>query len=369
MSKGLNIAFFGSSLVSAYWNGAATYYRGIIRELHNRGHNIVFFEPDAYDRQKNRDIENLHYARSVVYKADLFGVRGALNEAKGADVIIKASGVGVFDSLLEQEVLRFQSGNTLVVFWDVDAPATLDRVRNDENDPFRELIGSYDLILTYGGGDRVVSGYKQLGARQCIPVYNALDPLTHFQVCSESRFEGSLGFLGNRLPDREQRVKEFFFKPASLLPHKLFILGGNGWQNVANGLPNMRYIGHVFTYDHNAFNSSVLAVLNINRQSMASCGFSPPTRIFEAAGAAACIITDAWDGIEMFLQPQVECLVAQSGDEVAEILKSLNYSSARQIGKAAQERILSGHTYQKRAAIVEQALLGCRSRSHQGVTT
>lgn len=367
MNKGLNIAFFGSSLVSAYWNGAATYYRGIIRELNNRGHSVVFFEPDAYDRQKNRDIDDPTYARSVVYKADLTGVRSALHQARGADVIIKASGVGVFDNLLEQEVLRFQNTSTMVVFWDVDAPATLDRIRNDQNDPFRELIGSYDLILTYGGGDRVVSGYKKFGARQCIPVYNALDPITHFQVCSDSRFEGSLGFLGNRLPDREKRVEEFFFKPASLLCHKLFILGGNGWQINTGGFPNVRYLGHVFTYDHNAFNSSVLAVLNINRQSMACCGYSPPTRIFEAAGAAACIITDAWDGIEMFLQPNVECLVAQSGDEVAEILKSLNYSFARQIGKAAQERILSEHTYQKRAETVENALLGCRS--HQEVTS
>lgn len=365
MSRGLNIAFFGSSLVSAYWNGAATYYRGIIRELNSRGHGVMFFEPDAYDRQKHRDIEDPPYARSVVYKADLSGVKNALHQAKGADVIIKASGVGVFDEFLEQEVLRFQSNDTLVVFWDVDAPATLDRIKNDENDPFRKFIGSYDLVLTYGGGDTVVRSYKQFGARQCIPVYNALDPLTHFQVCSDSRFEGSLGFLGNRLPDREQRVGEFFYKPASLLPHKLFILGGNGWQTDSSVFPNVRYLGHVFTYDHNGFNSSVLAVLNINRQSMASCGFSPPTRIFEAAGAAACVITDAWDGIEMFLQPQEECLVAQSGEEVVQILNSLNYSLARKIGKAAQERILSEHTYYKRAETVEQALMNCRS--HQEV--
>ena len=334
----------------------------VIRELNSRGHNVVFFEPDAYDRQKNRDIDDPPYACSVVYKADLSGVKSALSQAQGADVIIKASGVGVFDNLLEQEVLRFQNSNTLVVFWDVDAPATLDRIKHDENDPFRGLISSYDLVLTYGGGDRVVNGYKQFGARQCVPVYNALDPLTHFQVCSDSRFEGSLGFLGNRLPDREKRVEEFFFKPASLLSHKLFILGGNGWQIDTNRLPNVRYLGHVFTYDHNAFNSSLLAVLNINRKSMACCGFSPPTRIFEAAGAAACIITDAWDGIEMFLKPHEECLVAQSGDDVVEIIKSLNYSMVRQIGKAAQERILSEHTYQKRAETVELALMGCRSQ-------
>ena len=43
----MNIAFFVSSLLSAYWNGAATYYRGLIKALHNRGHNITVYEPDA----------------------------------------------------------------------------------------------------------------------------------------------------------------------------------------------------------------------------------------------------------------------------------------------------------------------------------
>ena len=37
MSAGLRFAFFGSSLVSSYWNGACTYYRGIIR---SQGNNI-----------------------------------------------------------------------------------------------------------------------------------------------------------------------------------------------------------------------------------------------------------------------------------------------------------------------------------------
>src|SRR5690606_20506316 len=64
---GLNVAIFGSSLVSAYWNGAATYYRGLIKALHARGHRITFFEPDAYDRQRHRDLDDPEWARVVVY--------------------------------------------------------------------------------------------------------------------------------------------------------------------------------------------------------------------------------------------------------------------------------------------------------------
>jgi spore maturation protein CgeB len=70
MCAGLDIAFFGSSLVSAYWNGAATYYRGIVRALHARGHRVTFYEPNAYGRQEHRDIPDPEWARVVVYSGD-----------------------------------------------------------------------------------------------------------------------------------------------------------------------------------------------------------------------------------------------------------------------------------------------------------
>ena len=356
MKNGLNIAFFGSSLLSAYWNGAATYYRGIIKALHSRGHTVTFYEPDIYDRQKHRDIDCPDYARSVVYSATDHDVSRVLGMARGVDVVVKTSGVGAYDDYLEKAVLELQNERTSVVFWDVDAPATLDRVRNDQSDPFSSLISSYDLILTYGGGDPVVSAYRSFGARECIPVYNALDPDTHFPVAQESRFSGLLGFLGNRLPDREARVREFFFRAARLLPEEIFMLGGSGWDNHMPDLPNVNSLGHIFTHEHNAFNCSNLAVLNINRQSMASYGFSPPTRIFEAAGAGACIITDAWEGIEKFLRPGDECLVAQNGQDVAEYISGLDRGQALRIGASAKERILSEHTYSCRAKAVEDAL-------------
>src|SRR5581483_9252543 len=75
----MQIAFFGSSLVSAYWNGAATYYRGIVRALNERGHRITFYEPDAFGRQQHRDIPDPSWARVVVYPGEgLDGVNRAL---------------------------------------------------------------------------------------------------------------------------------------------------------------------------------------------------------------------------------------------------------------------------------------------------
>lgn len=353
----MDIAFFGSSLVSAYWNGAATYYRGLLRALHGRGHTITFYEPDAFDRQKHRDLPDPDFARSVVYPADdEAGVRAALSDAQAADLVVKASGVGVFDELLEEAVLDLQAPTTLVAFWDVDAPATLERMQGNRADPFRPLVPDYDLIFTYGGGPPVIRAYEALGAQQCVPVYNALDPSTHHPAPPDARFEGALGFLGNRMPDREERVTEFFFEPARNLPDDRFLLGGNGWEDGVPELPNVIYLGHVYTRDHNPFNCTPRAVLNVNRASMAHYGFSPPTRIFEAAGAGACLITDAWEGLERFLEPGRECLVARNGEEVVEHLVALTPGRAQAIGRAARARLLRAHTYTQRAEAVEAAL-------------
>lgn len=366
MRSRLEVAFFGSSLVSAYWNGAATYYRGIIRALHERGHRVTFYEPDAYGRQQHRDLDDPPWARVVVYPAEgTDGVHAALERARGADLVVKASGVGVFDELLEQAVLDLRVPGTLVVFWDVDAPATLDRLEGDQADPFRPLVPRYDLVLTYGGGDPVTRAYHRLGAQTCVPVYNALDPTTHFPVEPEPRFEGDLGFLGNRLPDREARIAKFFFDAAAAGPARTYLLGGSGWGD--RRLPaNVRYVGHVYTRDHNAFNCTPLAVLNVSRESMARYGFSPATRVFEAAGAAACLVSDDWEGIELFLEPGTEVLVARNGEEVAALLDELDPARARRIGAAARRRVLARHTYAHRVAQLER-LLGIAQPAGGGI--
>jgi spore maturation protein CgeB len=356
MRDGLSMAFFGSSLVSAYWNGAATYYRGIIRALAGLGHRVTFYEPEAYERQAHRDIADPEWARSVVYSAQgTEALERCLEEARGADVVVKASGVGVFDELLEARVLELQGPRTQAVFWDVDAPATLERVEKNHSDAFRALIPRYDTILTYGGGEPVVRAYRALGAKSCHPIYNALDPATHHPVPKAARFEADLAFLGNRLPDREARVEDFFLKAAQALPHARFLLGGNGWAERPLP-PNVRNLGHVYTQDHNALNCSARAVLNINRDSMARFGFSPATRVFEAAGAGACLITDAFVGVEHFLEPGREVLVAHDGAEVAEWVRTLTPERAHQVGQAALRRVLAEHTYAHRAGQVETAL-------------
>lgn len=351
----MKIAFYGSSLLSSYWNGAATYYRGILRALAEHGHDIRFYEPDAYDRQSHRDIDPPDWARVTVYPATADALRGVLAEAREADVVVKASGVGVFDDELLEGVLAHAAPDALTIFWDVDAAATLEEVSRDDTHPLRRALRSLDLVLTYGGGPPVVSAYRGLGAAVCVPVYNALDPSTHHPAPADSRFAADLAFLGNRLPDREARVEEFFAKSASFCPERSFLLGGSGWEG--RGFPaNVRSIGHVGTSEHNAFNATPLAVLNIARDSMAAVGFSPATRVFEAAGAGGCLITDAWEGIELFLEPGDEVLVARDGRDVADHVAALTPERAREIGDRARRRVLAEHSYSLRGAQVDALL-------------
>ena len=361
----MKIAFYGSSLLSSYWNGAATYYRGLLRELATFGHDITFYEPDAFDRQKHRDFEVPDWCRVFVYQARPDALSNVIAEASDADVVIKASGVGYEDEALLTGLMQAARPDALRIFWDVDAPATLADMAADPEHYLRTALPDLDLVLTYGGGDPVVRRYREMGARSCVPIYNALDPTTHHPVDREPRFACDLAFLGNRLPDREARVDRFFFEPARRMPEARFIIGGSGWEGYA--LPgNVASLGHVASHEHNAFNSTPKAVLNISRESMATMGFSPATRVFEAAGAGACLITDHWEGLDLFLTPDVEVLVARDTADVVEIMSGLDAEKAGRIGGSARARVLRDHTYDQRAALADKVLREALSAKRAG---
>ena len=355
-SQGLRIAFFGASLASAGWNEAAMYSRGILRALHERGHRITVYSPDVAGPPRPRETLPTPWARVVGYPVeDTAGLERCLEQARGVDVVVKASGVGVHDAWLEQRVLELRSGRTQVVYWDLDAPITLEHLLRERTHPLRALVPRYDRILTQGGGDRVALAYRDLGARECVPVYSAVDPDVHFPVSPEPRFDFALALLEDRLPDLERRVDTFFLRAADLLPDKPFLLGGDGWGDRPRPA-NVRYVGQVPPGQHNVVRGTARTVLDVCREGRARFGFSPAAHLFAAAGAGACLITDAWEGIELFLEPGRECLVARDGLEVAEAVLCLTDAGVRDLGQAARRRVLAEHTYAHRALQVERVL-------------
>jgi len=229
--------------------------------------------------------------------------------------------------------------------------------QSEDFDGHKAAISAYDIVVTRGGGRMVADAYAALGARACVSIPCAIDPAANYPVEPQDRFSAQLAFLGNRRSDREARIESFFLRAAENLPESTFLLAGNGWENKQLPL-NVRRMGHVYTNDHNAFYSTPLAVLNVTREGAARCGYAPGTRLFEAAGAGACIITDQWRGIEEFLEPGSEVLIARDGSEVAEHLAELDEGRAHTIGEAARHRVLAYHTYAQRVQQLEGAIEG-----------
>jgi spore maturation protein CgeB len=355
----VKIFAFGASILTSYWNGAATYYRGIYKYLARRGHQITFASPDAFGRQQHLDEGDFSYVSAVVYQPTQ-DIDAMLALAADADVVIKHSGLGVDDDLLEHRVLELQP-RSVVVFWDVDAPATLGRMQRNGRDPFHAAVPRYDAMLTYGGGPKARQGYLDAGARVYYSIYNGLDPETHHPVPPDASLACDVAFLGNRLPDREARVEELFLRAAELAPDYKFLLGGEGWGDKPMP-PNVRWIGHVSTEDHNRLNCSAGMVMNINRASMADFGFSPPTRVFEVSGSGTCMLCDDWPGIDDCFEPNKEILVIRNAEDVVEALKKYGSEARRQIGDAFHARGLRDHTYAQRALQAESAFLECLSR-------
>ena len=260
-------------------------------------------------------------------------------------------------------MLECQPGS-VVVFWDVDAPATMERMCANPTDPFYHALPEYDAILTYGGGPAVRDQCLLFGARAYYSIYNGLDPETHHPVAPDPSLRCDVAFLGNRLPDREARVDELFFRAAALAPGKRFLLGGEGWGD--KNLPsNVRWIGHVPTAEHNRVNCSAGMVMNINRSSMANTGFSPPTRVFEVAGAGACLLCDEWPGIDDCFEPDKEILVMRQQKTWWTRSCAMTMQRAAASEQLYALRALREHTYAQRAAQAEQAFSSCTARSRQ----
>ncbi|HUS14715.1 MAG TPA: glycosyltransferase [Chloroflexia bacterium] len=357
----MKLTFFGSSLVSAYWNGAATYYRGICKALHALGHDITFVEQDIYERQAHRDLAT-DPAYATVQVLDVAGgltaLDAALDAARAADWVFVCSGIGANDDYIQEKALALrQGGRPRIAFWDVDAPFNLTEAHAHPDSGFAGRIPAWDRIFTYGGGPRVVDEYTALGAQDVSPIYNAVDPEEYYPVPLDPDYACDLLLMANRMPDREARIWDLFIGAATRVPDARFALGGSGWDG-APFPPNVETLGHVPTGDHARRNGSARMVMNVNRAAMADYGYSPPTRIFEAAGNAACLITDDWPGIPAFLEPGHEILVARDASDIAAYLHDISWDAARAIGQAAHARVLRDHTYAQRAREVDALLRG-----------
>ena len=359
----MKVVVFGLTVSSSWGNGHATLWRGLLKALIRRGHQIVFFERDTDYYRDNRDLHDLPGGDLVLYR-DWPGVAArAAREIAEADVALVTS---YCPDAPEAERAVLDASRALRVFYDLDTPVTLAALDGaGAGAPRPAYVGpqgfaGYDLVLSYTGGPALDALRTRLGARRVAPLYGHVDPDLHRPVPREDRFTADLSYLGTYAADRQAALDALFIQPARARRRSKFLIGGAQYPADFPWADNIFFVRHLPPPDHPAFFSSGRLTLNVTRQAMAAMGWCPSGRLFEAAACGVAILTDSWDGLDSFFAPGSELLVAQTtGDALAAV--DLSDAELGRIAEAGRARVLAHHTSDHRAADFEAAVSAARA--------
>jgi spore maturation protein CgeB len=332
---------FGLAISSSWGNGHATIWRGLVGALARRGHRVVFFEHDVPYYSAHRDWTEIPGGKLVLYSSWSEASALARRELADADAAILTSfcpdGIAATQAVLDSPAVR--------VFYDLDTPVTLAAL--DAGRPLSSIgprgLRDFDLVLSYTGGEALKRLRDQLGAPRVIPLYGCMDPALHRPVAPVEAYRSTLSYLGTYAEDRMQALQTLFLEPARLLPEARFLIGGSLYPREFPWEKNIFFINHVPPPEHPAFYCSSRLTLNVTRGTMASMGFCPSGRLFEAASCGAPILSDWWVGLDRFFVPDEEILIASTPQETLHAL-ALSDAELSRIARAAQERALEEHT-------------------------
>lgn len=350
-ARRMKFVIFGLTISSSWGNGHATLWRGLCRALAQRGHKIVFFERDVPYYAAHRDLVDWADGELRIY-ADFNKVRYlARRHLADADVAMVTSYCA--DAVAATEAV-LESRAQLRTFYDLDTPVTLEGL--EAGKPV-EYIGArglrdFDLVLSYTGGRALEQLQERLGARRVAPLYGSVDPEAHRRVAAEERFAADLSYLGTYAADRQAALEALFVETARRCGGKKFLLGGAQYPQAFPWTDNIFFVQHVEPGQHPAFYSSSRLTLNITRRAMKEMGYCPSGRLFEAAACGTPILSDCWEGLELFLEPGREIIVAGSTDEAVAAMDMTDGELAA-VAKAARERVLDEHTAAHRARHLE----------------
>ncbi len=361
----MKLVIFGLTLSSSWGNGHATLWRGLVRALARSGHDVTFFERDVPYYAAHRDLNVVSGARLVLY-VDWPNVQNeARRQIEDADALIVTSYCedAVAASRLAQEVSR----PPVCVFYDLDTPVTLARLRAGERVAYLppEGFSQFDLVLSYAGGEALESLRQALGARHVAALYGHADPEAHQAAYgggardsyasdgSGARYD--LSYLGTYASDRQPALCRYFIDAARAQPDRRFVLGGSGYPADFPWTANISFVHHVPPARHAEFYASSRMTLNVTRAEMAASGFCPSGRLFEAASCGTALLSDVWKGLEQFFVPGKEILLVRSTRDVEEALQLSDIELSR-LARAARDRVYAQHTSEHRAAELERLL-------------
>jgi spore maturation protein CgeB len=343
----MRFVIFGLTVSSSWGNGHATIWRGLCSALAAGGHAVTFFERDVPYYSRHRDL-----AKPADYNLELYSdwagiatrAQSALEDADCAIVTSYCPDARVASDLL------LSSNVPTKAFYDLDTPVTLNALGQDGEVPYLPNYGlePFDLVLSYTGGKALRELQDRLGARRVAPLYGSVDPSVHKRVPALEQYSSDFSYLGTYAADRQTQLEELFLQPARKCPDKTFRVGGALYPDGFPWTQNMYFVRHVPPPEHPAFYSSSALTLNVTRAAMASMGYCPSGRLFEAAACGTPIVSDRWDGLDEFFEPGWEILIAECAGDVIDAL-SLERGELAQLANHAQERVLAEHTAKKRA--------------------
>jgi len=345
----LKIVILGLSITSSWGNGHATTYRGLVRELVRRGHDVLFLERDVPWYAGHRDLPNPPFGRTALY-ADVASLqRDHAAQIGEADLVIVGSfvpdGVAVGDWVQAEAPGR-------TAFYDIDTPVTLAALAR-EGTPYLQArqIAGYDMYLSFTGGPTLDRLEREFGSPAARMLYCSVDPELYYpepvaQDCD-------LGYMGTYSDDRQPTLEALLLEPARQWAQGRFEVAGAQYPSGIEWPSNVRYTAHLPPALHRDFYNRQRFTLNVTRADMIQAGWSPSVRIFEAAACGTPIISDRWNGIESLLVPGEEIFLADSPGEVLRLLRELSEEERRAVGERARRRILSEHTAAHRAAELE----------------
>ena len=349
----MKIVVYGLSVTSSWGNGHATTYRSLLRALHLRGHTITFVEKDVEWYRNHRDMPAPSFCDVVLYEDWAIEEARLLQCARDADAVV----VGSYfpDAIVATEAL-IGTVNAPVMFYDIDTPVTMAGLRAAGGMAYLEarLIPAYATYLSFTSGPALRELEDVFGAKRAIGFFCSVDPEIYQPVPVRPEFACDLSYLGTYAADRQAKLMGLLNGAAELMPTGKFLVAGPQYPAGELWAAHVKRFDHVGPAEHPAFYSSSRFTLNLTRADMVAAGYSPSVRLFEASACGACILSDAWAGLDEFLTPGEEILLPCDASEVAAILTAMPDAERCRIGARAQERILAEHTSDHRAQQFER---------------
>jgi spore maturation protein CgeB len=353
-----SITIIGLTITSSWGNGHATTYRGLVKALAARGHEVTFLEHDKPWYASNRDTPRPQGCRTELYES-LDDLRDRLAApVRRADFVIVGSYV---PQGVEVGHWALATARGPVGFYDIDTPVTLEKLSRGKNEYISpELVGRYDVYLSFSGGPVLERIRSQFGSPLALPLYCSVDPDVYRPLDIQPLWD--MGYLGTYSDDRQGGLETLMLAPARDLSRARFVVAGPQYPPDIRWPSNVQRIEHLPPGRHAEFYCSQRLTLNITRAAMRRTGYSPSVRLFEAAACGTPILTDCWPGLEELLAPGREILTARDSAQAISIIRNTSNSRLRAVATAARHKVLSAHTAAHRCAELETVIARLATR-------